>query len=213
MAKTWKGLWSVALTVAAWSAVRSPAEAQTVIRDPADPAAWRPGSRVGNAVMLGGGFGNFTGDYLMDQTSPAAAWGLRWVGGTRSVIGGEFAYLGGINSLQGTVTDDYLLSINVDGSVRVGWPMPVHSALLAPFAFGGVGWTRYGLVNQGPNRGVLTSGTDHQVTIPMGLGFGFGYHGFMAEARGTYRQAFEEELFGSRDMSTWGVSLSLGGEF
>jgi hypothetical protein len=163
--------------------------------------------------MLGGGFGNFTGDYLNQQTGPVGAWGLKWVGGTRSVIGGELGYVGGINTLEGTITDDYLLSTSLDAALRVGWPMPLHSALVAPFAFGGAGWTRYNLINEGPSRGVLTSETDHQFTIPMGVGIGFGYRGFMAEARGTYRQAFDEELFGTRDMSTWGVSLGIGGEF
>ncbi len=203
----------VALSVVAWTALPGLAGAQQVIREPADPAAWRPPSRVGNGVMVGGGFGNFTGDVSRDETGPVGAWGLKWIGGTRSVIGGEIGYVGGINTLAGTISDDYLLSTSFDAALRLGWPVPLHSALIAPFAFGGGGWTRYGLVNEGPSRGVLTTGTDHQFTIPMGVGINVGYRGFLAEARGTYRQAFDDELFGSADMSTWGVSLGLGGEF
>jgi hypothetical protein len=209
----WKGLGSVALTLVVGIAMHSPAEAQTLIRESKDPTAWRPESRAGNAVTLGGGFGNFTGDYVRDQTGPVGAWGVRLMGGTRSVIGGEFGYVGGINRLAGTGNDDFLLSTSFDGALRFGWPVPLHSALIAPFAFGGLGWTHYNLLDDGPSRGVLASESDNQLIVPMGVGFGFGYRGFMAEARGTYRQAFDEDLFGSRDMSIWSVSLSVGGEY
>jgi hypothetical protein len=47
----------------------------------------------------------------------------------------------------------------------------------------------------------------------MGVGFAAGYRGFMAETRLTYRQAFDEDLFLDRDMSTWGMTFSIGGEF
>jgi hypothetical protein len=47
----------------------------------------------------------------------------------------------------------------------------------------------------------------------MGAGVMGGYRGFIGELRAVYRQAFDEELFNDQDMSTWGVSLSLGGEF
>jgi hypothetical protein len=211
----WKVLGMVALPLLAGIALYSPpAAAQQVIRTPADPAAWQPRSVFGNAVLLGGGYGNFTGDYAKDVTGAAGGWGLKYVAGTRSVLGGELGYTGGVNSLEGTASnDDYLLSSSFDAIIRAGWPIPISSALVSPFAFAGGGWTRYDLINEAPANGVLTSGTDNQFTVPMGLGIMGGYRGFIAEARATYRQAFDEELFGDRDMSTWGVSLSLGGEF
>jgi hypothetical protein len=215
MKRHWKGFWSVALPLASWIAIYSPAAgAQTVIREPADPADWRPRSVFGNAVLLGGGFGNFTGEYARDVTGPVGAWGLKYVAGTRSIIGGELAYVGGINSLDGTPSDDdYLLGSSFDANIRAALPFPLHSALVSPFVFAGGGWTRYDLVNEEPDFGVLTSSTDNQFTIPMGAGVMGGYRGFIGELRAVYRQAFDEELFNDQDMSTWGVSLSLGGEF
>jgi hypothetical protein len=212
--RCWKVLGSVALPLAAWVALYSPpAEAQTVLRQPADPEAWQPRSVFGNAVLLGGGFGNFTNDYARDVTGPAGAWGLRYVAGTRSVIGGEVSYMGAANWLDGTTgDDDYLLSSSFDANVRAGWPIPLNSTLLSPFAYAGGGWTRYDLINEIPS-GIVASDTDNQFTIPMGVGFAVGYRGFMAETRFTYRQAFDEDLFLDRDMSTWGMSFSLGGEF
>jgi len=215
MKRCWKVFGSVALPLAAWIALYSPpAGAQTVIRQPADPAAWQPRSVIGNAVLLGGGFGNFTGDYANDVTGTAGAWGLKYVAGTRSIIGGELGYTGGVNTLDGTATDDdYLLSTTFDAAIRAGLPIPLQSALVAPFVFGGAGWTRYDLVNEIDTLGVVASSTDHQFTMPFGAGVAAGYRGFIGEVRGIYRQAFEEDLFLDRDMSSWGVSFSLGGEF
>lgn len=215
MKRHWKGILSVAVPMAAWIAVySSPAAAQQVIREPADPADWRPRSVFGNAVLLGGGVGGFTGEYARDVAGTVGAWGLKYVAGTRSLIGGELGYTGGANYVDGTPsTEDYLLGSSFDAIVRAGYPMPLHSALVSPFAFAGGGWTRYDLINEEPVLGVLASDTDNQFTIPMGIGVSAGYRGFFAEARGTYRQAFDEELFIDEDMSTWGVSLSLGGEF
>jgi hypothetical protein len=210
----WKVLGSVALPLAAWVALYSPpARAQTILRQPADPAAWQPRSVFGNALLLGGGFGNFTNDYARDVTGPAGAWGLRYVAGTRSVIGGELSYAGAANTLDGTaIDDDYLLSSSFDANLRAGWPIPLGSALLSPFAYAGGGWTRYDMINYIPS-GIVASETDNQFTIPMGAGLAVGYRGFMGEVRGTYRQSFDEDMFLDRDMSTWGMSLSLGGEF
>jgi hypothetical protein len=37
--------------------------------------------------------------------------------------------------------------------------------------------------------------------------------GFVAEARGNYRQTFDEELIGDSVMSNWSVGLNVGGGF
>jgi hypothetical protein len=214
MKRHWKGILGVAVPLAAWIAIYSPpAGAQQVIRQPADPADWRPRSVFGNAILLGGGFGNFTGEAVRDVTGPVGAWGLKYVAGTRSIIGGELSYTGGLNSLDNTISDDYLLGSSFDANIRASLPFPLHSSLVSPFVFGGGSWTRYDLVNEEPVFGVLATDTDNQFHIPLGAGVMGGYRGFIAEARATYRQAFDEELFGDQDMSTWGVSLSLGGEF
>jgi hypothetical protein len=213
--RCWKVLGSVvALSLAAWVALYSPpAGAQEILRQPADPEAWQPRSVFGNAVLLGGGFGNFTDDAARDVTGAAGGWGLRYVAGTRSVIGGEISYTGAANSIDGTtIGDDYLLSSSFDANLRGGWPIPMGSTLLSPFAYIGAGWTRYDLINEVPT-GILASDTDNQFTIPMGAGFAVGYRGFMAETRITYRPAFSEDLFGDTDMDTWGMTFSLGGEF
>jgi hypothetical protein len=179
-----------------------------------EPGEWRPRSVFGNAVLVGGGIGDFTSETARGATSLGGDWGLRLVSGTRSVLGGELGYVGGANPLDSTATtDDYLLSNGVQGAVRVGIPIALRSALIAPFAFGGIGWTRYDLVNDGPEGGDLVSLDDNQFVIPMGVGIAAGFRGFLAEARGSYRQAYDEEVFGGADMSTWALTLNLGGEF
>ena len=225
------GVWAIAAALAVCLALQSrmaraqvqeelapatdlPGTPMTAPPEIREPAEWRPPSRIGTAVLLGGGLGDFTGETAQGATGMAGAWGLRLVSGTRSILGGELAYVGGVNPLDATAaSDDYLLATGAEGAVRLGIPVALRSGVVAPFAFGGIGWTRYNLVNDTPDRGDLSAADDHQIMVPVGVGLAAGYRGFLAEARGSYRQAFEDDLIGSDDMSTWAVSLNLGGEF
>ena len=52
------------------------------------------GSKFGWAFLAGGGFQDFTKNVMRAQTNTGGAWNLRLVGGTKSIVGFEAAYVG-----------------------------------------------------------------------------------------------------------------------
>jgi hypothetical protein len=176
-------------------------------------AEWEPASRIGAAVLLGGGYGNFVEQGIRDQTGGIGSWHLRVVSGTRQLVGLELAYVGGINDVTGPGLgdDEFLMRNGIEGSLRLNAPIVSEATMVAPFAFAGLGWQRFSLVNAGPD---VTIGTrDDVLTVPLGAGVALGFRGLMLDARFTYRPTYNDDLFGALDMHTWGVTGSLGGEF
>jgi hypothetical protein len=178
------------------------------------PGRWEPRSRIGLAVLVGGGVADFANETVSRSTGAGGAWNLRITSGTRLPFAWEAAYVGGAHDVTGTGIgqDDYLVHNGAEASLRLNAPMVMGSALLAPFAAGGVGWNRYDLVNASSTTERLTS-QDDQLVTPVALGLTFGYRGFTAEARGTYRFAFADDMFAGQDMSNWNASVGVGAEF
>jgi len=179
------------------------------VRRPAGPA-----SGYGSTVTLGGGVMNFTGSGARGATNTGGAWGLRLGWGTRAIIGLEAAYIGSANkmSLPGLDPSSVLLGTGAEGNLRLNAPFLVHDNLISPFALGGVGWTRFDIINDDFN----TSGAlekDHVMTVPVGAGLAMGIHGFMIDARYTYRFVFNEDLLGNTNLDNWIVSANVGSEF
>jgi hypothetical protein len=95
--------------------------------------------------------------------------------------------------------------------LRFNLPILQQASLLAPFGFAGIGWNRLDIVNAGDD--VTLPHQDHRFVVPLGAGLARGHRGFFSDARFTYRQAFEDEMFGGPDMSQWNVAVHVGAEF
>jgi hypothetical protein len=175
---------------------------------------WQPRSRIGTALMLNGGLGDFSDSSVRDATGMAGSWGLRLVSGTRVPLAAELGYFGGVNDINapGVDGDGYLLHNGAEGALRFNVPFIGRNGHVAPFVIGGLGWARYNLMDADAAGGL--SSTDDQLVVPLGGGLSGSYRGFTAEARFTYRLAYEDTLFsGNNDMSGWNMALGLGAEF
>lgn len=174
-------------------------------------------SRTGLAVMVGGGYEDFTNDNLQGMTGGGGSWTARVVAGTRQFVGVEAAYVGAARSIDGfgLGNDANLMSNGVEGALRANVPVMLGRSLLEPFAFVGLGWQHYSLNNAGTLNLSAVNRTDDVMTLPYGAGLEFAYGMLIADARFTYRQTYLNDLMrvGGGSLSTWGITGQVGVEF
>lgn len=176
---------------------------------------------VGVYGFLGGGATDFTQPDATGTASLGGYWDARLGIGTRSVLGGEVAYVGGARDVQALGLNDgaFLVNNGVEGVARLNVPITTGDALFEPYTFGGVGWQHYSLANDTSNTSSVDA-DDDIMTVPMGVGIAVGYNGVTFDMRGTYRHALFSDLVGASDSSfdeqslnSWGAGLALGFEF
>jgi hypothetical protein len=173
-----------------------------------------PPSGYGAAVQLGGGVMNFSGSGARGVTDVGGSWDLRLAWGTRSILGLEGAYVGSAQQLTvgGLDPNAVLIGNGAEGDLRLNAPFVYNGALVAPFGFGGLGWTRFDVVNDNFNESTVRE-KDHVMTVPVGGGLAAAYRGFIMDARFTYRFVYNNDLLGSTNMDNWIASLNFGSEF
>jgi hypothetical protein len=192
--------------------------APTYVPPPVQPVQPYPTSqfRIGAAVLLGGGFEDFTNSAVRSMTGGGGAWNARFVAGTRQFVGMEAAYVGAARSINtlGLANDTSLVNNGLEGNLRVQVPVPVGRSLIEPFGFGGVGWQHYSLTNTAANTSDLLN-NDDVLTLPVGGGLEYSYAMFMADARFTYRYTYYNNLFPvtGEKLNNWGVGGNIGVEF
>jgi hypothetical protein len=189
--------------------------------DPALPAASerRPVPRLGTALTVGGGFVDFTGDDARDVTNSGGYWNARIISGTRQFLGAEAAYIGSardVNAL-GLSNNAMLVSNGVEGALRLNIPVIRGRSIVEPFAFAGLGWSRYNIARTNMNTSSL-AGSDDVLEIPYGGGLSLGHNGFLVDARFTYRSTYYNDLMrtptGSYGrLDNWSLGGQLGVEF
>jgi hypothetical protein len=194
------------------------AQAQLEPRITGQPGEEHIRSVFGVSVQGGGGVMNFTGGSERGVTDLGGSWEARAVFGTRMIPALEAAYIGSARNVSGGVASGTgLVGNGLEGAFRLNAPFLTNRVLVEPFIFGGLGWSHYSLNHLSNN--VIVSRSDDIGTIPMGGGLAVGYQGFLAEARFTYRPAFDDNgLVLATDgrtmsMDTWNISLSIGYEF
>jgi hypothetical protein len=171
--------------------------------------------RIGAGVLLGGGYEDFTYSQVRNMTGAAGAWNARVVAGTRQYVGLEAAYVGSARSVEvlGLSTDSNLVSNGFEGAFRVNIPVVRGQSLIEPFGFVGLGWQHYSLTNVVTNTSDLAD-KDDVMTVPYGGGLEFSYAMFMADARFTYRQTYDNDLVRTGGkLNTWGLGGQIGVEF
>jgi hypothetical protein len=169
----------------------------------------------GFGAFVGGGVAGFSDEDMRDVTGAAGTWSLRLGLGINMPVGVEAIYQGGIQNIDalGLDSDARLLSTTVEGDLHINF-LP---GAIQPYAFGGVGWTRYSLNNVSKNTSDLND-DDDVLTIPLGVGVQGHWNHVLLDLRGTYRVATYEDLVPTTgttaaDLSTWGVSAQAGFEF
>ncbi|MFZ9886246.1 MAG: hypothetical protein ACO3JL_01985 [Myxococcota bacterium] len=190
-------------------------------------------TEFGTALYVGGGVTGFFEEGVTDNTTPGGFWDVRGVAGTRTPVGLELGYHGSaqdVNAL-GLNDDAFLLSNGLEASLRLQAPITQADIntdvlgtsdaplLIAPYAFGGLGWTRYDVLNEGTNTSNV-QGQDDIMALPLGVGVGLGLAGVTLDARFTYRHAFFSDLVGTAtssfddvSLNQWNVGASIGFEF
>ncbi len=175
----------------------------------------------GMSLSVGGGVSDFVDNDVEDVTDTGGAWDARLVIGTRSFIGLEAAYVGTAADMDALgLDDDAVLTGNgVEGLVRLN----VGRYAFQPYIVGGVGWTRYDVVNEDFNTSSIED-QDDVVTVPIGAGFNARLGGgFILDGRFTYRAVFDDNMFdtalndtndtGGPDLDNWAATAHVGYEF
>jgi hypothetical protein len=139
------------------------------------------------------------------------------VAGTREYVGLEAAYIGSAQSISalGLSNDAVLVSNGAEGALRLNLPLVSRTgALLEPFVFGGLGWSRFHVARTSVNTSDIAT-DDDIMTVPYGGGLAFASHGFMADARFTYRSTFYNDLLRTSGgkLDNWSAGAQLGFEF
>lgn len=171
----------------------------------------------GLSLTVGGGGSGFVDDTMRETANVGGTWDVRAAFGTHSPIAIEAGYLGSAQTLDtfGLDEDAILLGTAVEGVARVNL---LPDATVNPYFFGGAAWRRYDLTNTDTNTSDVTE-TDNLLEIPVGVGVGYRISGFVADLRGEFRIADQEDLL-RRDIGseravlhTWSASAKLGYEF
>ena len=206
---------AVAVVPAVVEPVPMPAETP-----PAAAPKYEPPSKVGLALMAGGGFQDFANSEMRDRTNTGGAWDIRFIAGMRSIIGVEGAYVGSSHSIQSlgvTANNPTLISNGLEGNLRLNAPIVKGNSLFEPYAVAGVGWSQYHISNYNSNTQTLSdfnSTNDNVMTVPLGAGFAYGYKALLLDVRGTYSPTYYNNLLqgtnGTGTLNTWGVGGQVG---
>lgn len=176
------------------------------------------GSRFGFALLVGGGYQDFTHTNARSVTNGGGSWDARVVFGTRFFVGAEAAYVGTANSITALGgTSSTLLSNGAEGLLRLNAPIIMGEWLVEPFAFGGVGWAHYQITNNRTAISDFSATTDNVLTVPAGGGLAVAYRMLMLDVRGMWTPTYFNSLLltsnGNAALDTWGVRGNLGVTF
>ena len=187
------------------------AETSALADAPVVPSGW--------AVQAGGGVTGFTSESTRNGFGTGGYWDARAILGTRSILGAEMAYVGSARQINGNnlAEESQLVGNGAEAVGRVNLPLSAGSLRITPFAFGGVGWTYYQVVN-GTFNSALMKEDAHAFVIPFGAGASLDYDHYKLDARFTYRGVFDDDLAakaggGHQDLQNWSAGLMAGYEF
>jgi len=186
-------------------------ESTTIIMTDTDDDSRRR-APIGISLTAGAGLSGFTSDALRGATQDGGGWDVRVGFATRQFIGFELGYLGTAQRIDalGLDTDAILVSNGAQANLRLNL---FGSLPVTPFLFGGVAVRRYDLTNTASANVSDVSESDNVVEIPMGVGFAGRAAGFLLEARGEFRAAYDEDLVNTGSLNRYGATLNVGYEF
>lgn len=183
-------------------------------------------SGIGVSTILGGGVAGFTDKQMRSTTSDLGGlWDLRVTIGSHLPLALELGYVGTATNINGLPAGNKGTLIGTTAEAALRWNMLPHFAW-TPYLFGGAGWSRYDVTQTHVS---LSDGGmnehDNLLVFPLGVGIAWRTNGFVADVRGTFRAATDEDLVlknsavpstSSNDfvpMHTWEAGAALGYEF
>lgn len=178
---------------------------------------WMPASGFGMVIMGGGGITDFTNSAIRTDTSVGGSWDVRFLFGSRSIVGFEASYVGGAQGINGLGLggDSTLVRNGAEGMLRINAPLHASNTLLEPYIAGGLGWNSYRVTNITSNTAAV-SDNDNVMSVPLAAGFAVGYKGFIGDLRYTYRPTYNQDLFNNlvgSELTNWDAGAMLGYEF
>jgi len=170
----------------------------------------------GMGLTVGGGVVGFTNSNMRDNLHTGGGWEARATFGTKTPLVLEAAYVGTANRLDTFGVDDNaaLVSNGAEANLRLN----LTTTAIKPYLVAGAGWKHYAVSNTDVNTSSLED-SDNVLEVPLGVGIGYSFNGFIADVRGTYRPAFDDDLIrsdiGNDDtgLDTWKVGANIGFEF
>jgi hypothetical protein len=177
-----------------------------------------PVSKMGLAILAGGGVTDFTQGTTRDETRLGGTWDVRVTIATRHWIGFEASYIGSASPIQGLglPSNSKLVRNGIEGALRVQAPLRHQSMLLEPYILGGVGWNAYRVTNVDASTASVSTNSDNTLVLPFGVGFMIGYKGFVGDVRYTVRPTYQQTLLsnqGANDLTNWDAGAMIGFEF
>jgi hypothetical protein len=146
------------------------------------------------SLTTGGGVTDYFGSGFTASSSVGAAWDAQLTVGTRSLFAFEASYLGSVNALNTTNSDNGHLTMNgFDSDLRINL-LPYR---VQPYVFGGVGYAHLHVDNANGNAQItskLNNDVD-QFTVPAGAGLStyIAKHATI-DLRGTYHLMPDNKL-------------------
>jgi len=201
----------------------------TDVNGETDIYAWHEpllSSGIGVSAILGGGVGGFTDKVMRNTTSDVGGlWDLRVAIGSHLPLALEIGYVGTATNINGLPTGNKGRLIGTTAEAALRYNILPHMPF-TPYVFAGMGWQRYDVTNTSVSL-ADTGVADHDnlMVFPMGAGLAYRISGFVADVRGTFRAATDNNLvlqtpgitqptpndFAS--MHTWEASAAVGYEF
>ena len=177
-----------------------------------------PDSKIGLAILAGGGVTDFTQGATRDETGMGGSWDVRVIVATRTWFGFEGSYIGGANPITGLGSSVHskLVRNGIEGALRVQAPLRYRTTLLEPYVLGGLGWNTYRITYVDSDRASASANGDNTVAVPLGLGFMVGHRGFVADLRYTIRPTYEQTILGGHGgagLTNWDAGGMIGFEF
>jgi len=177
-----------------------------------------PVSKMGLAILAGGGVTDFTQGTTRDETHLGGTWDVRVIFGTRHWIGFEASYVGGASPIEGLglSSNSKLVRNGIEGALRVQAPLRHQCTLLEPYILGGVGWNAYRVTNANVSTSSVATNSDNTLVLPFGVGFMVGYKGFVFDVRYTIRPTYQQTLLanqGANGLTNWDAGGMIGFEF
>jgi hypothetical protein len=178
-------------------------------------------SVIGMALLVGGGFQDFTSGNAKALTAGGGSWNARIVAGTRSFVGLEAAYVGSANNVRnilGTNVSSSVIGNGLEGNLRLQVPIMVGYSMIEPFGFVGLGWSNYRVTNNRLATSDFSTKSDNVMTVPLGGGVAYTYKMFTVDARASWTPTYYNNLIINNPGSTnnldhWGLGGNLGVAF
>jgi hypothetical protein len=203
------------------------ASSQVVVPPSPPPATSYASSAIATPALelsAGGGVADFADNASRHLTHAGGQWDVRMMFGALSPLAGELAYVGTANGVNNVMAQfapgASIIGSSIEGDLRLQPPrmegMPVQ-----PYAFGGLGWNHFSLVNAQFRDPTALRSSDDTMVVP----FGGGIQTFVSkrvgiDARFTYRAMFGEDLIhvsaqgvpgvSSEGMSQWTLAARVG---